>query len=138
MTLREAAREFSHRIPGFDPGALNGQDEAYERCQDFLREIEKTRSAFNRTDSYKLKHFVEDPTGNSGIGGGEARHCCYVYEGTFILAALACGFVIRHPAESRVMNVRFNLSQISLAARAKRWADEWRAKDHEQEEPVTL
>ena len=59
---------------------LNREDQkkAYQLCLQFLEGVEKTKGFNHKRASYGYKHYVEG-----------RPHRGYVYEGTFILAAIA-------------------------------------------------
>jgi hypothetical protein len=105
MTLRQAAQEFT--VVKLDASALDGQDEAFQRCLSFLDGIEKTRTQNRRHTTYGYKHMVENPSGHFGIRSSQDSYTGYVYDGTFILAALASGFTVQtlHGGLSATLNI---------------------------------
>jgi hypothetical protein len=98
MTLAKAAKKF--RVAGLDRSKLRGQEDAFIGCLRFLDGIEKQQKPNRKYTSYCLKHLVEECSGN------------YVYEGTFILAALASGFTMEQQGKN--LTVIFNISQNNL------------------------
>jgi hypothetical protein len=99
MTLTQATKKF--KVAGLDTALLKNQDEAFQHCLTFLEGIEKIRTLNRRGDSFK--HIVEK------------IYDVYVYEGTFILAALASGFKAQ-PIGSGLKSW-FNFSQPSIRRR---------------------
>src|SRR4051812_44941273 len=81
-----------YKVEGIDHGMTAGQEEAFDNCIAFLNGIEKSKLPNKRHGSYGLKHMVENPTGRLGRKFDDSKYTGYVYEGTFILAALASGF----------------------------------------------
>ena len=112
MTLKQAAQKFT--IAGLDKSALVNQDEAFERCLTFLDGIEKIRTLNRSGDS--LKHMVENPSGHFGVPSSQDFYTGYVYEGTFILAALASGFRAQ-PIVPGSLKSWFNISQRGIRRR---------------------
>jgi hypothetical protein len=106
MTLHEASQTFE--AAGLDKSILERQEQAFQLCLSFLTGIKKTKCQNHRHTSYGYKHMVEQ----NG----------YVYEGTFILAALASGFTMRQRGQH--LNVTFNISQRSLLERRRQFAKE--------------
>jgi len=111
MDLRQAMARF--QVAGIDTSALAGQEEAFRNCMRFLDGIEKTKRINTRHGSYGLKHMVENPTGRFGRRSDQSKYTGYVYEGTFVLAALASGFSTRRHAKSG-LHYFFNISERSL------------------------
>lgn len=99
MNLQQAAKSFV--VQGLDPENLKGQEEAFQRCVLFLAGMKKTKTQNNGHTSYGLKHTVE------------RAYDCYVYEGTFLLAAMASGFVVK-PYGQESMSSTLNISEINL------------------------
>lgn len=118
MTLEQAISDFP--LTGLDSQVLMDQEGAFQMCLRFLSTVDKTKQVNDRAQSGRLKHCVEDPS-NFGLGI-PSRYHGYVYEGTFILAALASGFT--RFAEKGRLRSRFNMSERSLRRRAKEWAAE--------------
>jgi hypothetical protein len=114
MTLKQAAKQFT--VAGLDASALEGQDEAFQTCLSFLDGIEKIRSQNRRHGSYGLKHIVENPSGRFGIPSSQNHYTGYVYEGTFILAALASGFAMEQ--RGRSLKATIDISERGLRRRA--------------------
>jgi len=119
-TLQTAAKQFP--IRGLDPAHLAGQEEAFDMCVDFLLGIEKTKGLNRRHSSYRLKHTVENPSRIVHIPTKQEAYGGYVYEGTFILAALACGFEMRQGGNG--LSSTFNISERGLRRRAREVANE--------------
>jgi hypothetical protein len=114
-TIRAATAAFD--VQGLDPSLLTKQQEAYELCLEFLDGIESIRT-FNRSHtSYRLKHVVENPAGRMGIPSDPDCYSLYVYEGTFILAALAASFQMKQTENG--LTAIFNISERSLKRRTK-------------------
>ncbi len=114
-TIQAAAVAFD--VQGLDSAMIAKQQEAYELCLEFLEGIDSIRS-FNRSHtSYGLKHFVENPAGRMGVPSDLDCYSLYVYEGTFILAALACGFEMEQTGKG--LTTIFNMSERSLKRRTK-------------------
>jgi hypothetical protein len=113
MTLTQATKKY--KVAGLDTALLKNQDEAFQRCLTFLDGIEKIRTLNRRGDS--LKHIVENP---SHVCGSHSQdfYTGYVYEGTFILAALASGFTAQ-PIVPGGLKSWFNISQRGIRRRAK-------------------
>ncbi len=114
MTLQEAAQTF--RVAGLDPALLEGQDSAFERCVEFFKPIVKTKKP-QGPGSYRLKHFIENPSGRFGIPSSVPSYTQYIYEGTCILAACAAGFSMRQAG--RHLGAIFNISERSLRNRMR-------------------
>jgi hypothetical protein len=96
-----------------DGNLLNQEDQktkAYQLCLEFLRGVEKTRHMNRFHTSYGYKHLVEG-----------RPHRGYVYEGTFVMAALDEGFTMKrlHPLSIKAL---FNISERSLKRRLKEWS----------------
>ena len=95
---------------------LNREDqkEAYHLCLQFLEGIEKTNNLNRKHTSYGYKHYVEG-----------RPHRGYVYEGTFILAALAAGFQVMQLRKGCLASI-LNISERSLRKRVRReWSPEY-------------
>lgn len=118
MTLQEASRTFA--VPGIDPGDLTQQEHAFATCVSFLDGISKIKGQNRRHTSYGLKHIVEHPGGHFGIPSSAGGYDGYIYEGTFILAALAAGFTAAQPGNH--LKATFNLSERDLVRTAKEFA----------------
>lgn len=101
-------------VKGIDEAALSGQAEAHSCCCQFLSLLEQRQTINTRHDSYGYKHMVETPGSFCDTQGNSDSYTTYVYEGTFILAAIACGFRWKQ-AGSR-LHVTFNFSERSLKA----------------------
>jgi hypothetical protein len=112
MTLKQAAAKF--KVAGLDSLALKNQDEAFQRCLTFLDGIEKRRTLNRSGDS--LKHIVENPSGRFGVPSSQDFYTGYVYEGTFVLAALASGFTAQ-PIVHGSLKSWFNISQRGIRRR---------------------
>jgi hypothetical protein len=95
-----------------DAEMLNREDQtkAYELCLEFLQGVEKLKRMNYEHTSYGYKHMVE------GV-----PHRRYVYEGTFILAALEAGFTSKqlHPD---CLKTVFNIKESSLMRRIREWS----------------
>jgi hypothetical protein len=115
MTLQEASKKYS--VAGLDLSALETQEEAFQTCLSFLAGVTKIKSQNTAHSSYSLKHIVENPAGRFGIPSSVDCYTCYIYEGTFILAALASGFTMRQ--RSPHLKATFNMSERSLREAAK-------------------
>jgi hypothetical protein len=113
MTLQEAAQTYS--VAGFDSSMIGRQEDAFQACLHFLQGVEKTKGPNRRRNSYGLKHIVERPAGPWGIPSSLDCYYGYIYEGTFILAALASGFTMWQ--DSIYLKGVFNMSQRSLRRR---------------------
>src|SRR6266496_40871 len=102
-----------------DGEMLNREDQkkAYELCLEFLQGVEKSRRMNHEHTSYGYKHMVE------GI-----PYRGYVYEGTFILAALEAGFTMRqlHPD---CLKAVLNIKERSLMKRIREWSPRARITD---------
>jgi hypothetical protein len=105
-------------VKGFDESALLGQVDAYQYCCKFLSTLEKRQTINRKYSSYGYKHMVEDPSGR--FGGPNRNNCytTYVYEGTFILAAIAHGFEWKQDGSD--LKVAFNISERSLKETIRR------------------
>jgi hypothetical protein len=114
MTLSQAAKTFP--IAGIDRAMLRGQDDAFNTCVTFLREIQTTKSQNECHSSYGLKHIVENPPGHFDIPSSIDCYNGYIYEGTFILAALASGFTMQQYGD---LNATLNIAERGLRRRAK-------------------
>ena len=118
-TIQAAAAAFD--LQGLDPAMIAKQQDAYELCLEFLEGIERIRT-FNRSHtSYGLKHFVENPAGRMGVPSEQDCYSGYVYEGTFILAALASGFQMKQTGKG--LTAIFNISERSLKRRTREVAE---------------
>ena len=112
ITLANAAK--AYWFPGLDPLSLRRQEGAFEICLSFLQRIRMTKSQNLRYDSSALTQIVENPEGHFGIPVlPQVRRCWYIYEGTFILAALASDFKMVQPRRG-YLNVNFNICERSL------------------------
>jgi hypothetical protein len=114
MTLKQATKKFT--VTGLDASALQHQDSAFQRCLAFLDGVEKLQTQNRRHSSYGLKHVVENPSGRFGIPSSQDFYFGYVYEGTFILAALASGFTMQQV--DRGLNATFNISERGIRRKA--------------------
>ena len=85
---------FAYPVAGLDEAALVGQEGAFQTCMAFLRGMDKAKRQYWRS-SYGLKHIVEFPAGRYDIPCTLDCYNGYIYEGSFILAALASGFTMR-------------------------------------------
>ena len=119
MTLSQAAQTYS--VAGLDQTALAGQEEAFQTCLKFLERVEKTKRQNPSHSSYGYKHIIEDPAGRYGVPCETQCYSGYIYEGTFILAALASGFTARQ--QDGHLGASFNICERSLAKRAKEFAN---------------
>ena len=93
MTLQEAIKQFP--FPQLDQRLLNRSDQerAFQLCRAFLRDIPKTKHVNKCFTNVGLKHIVENPSRHTnGAILSECDSDWYVYEGTFLLAALSLGF----------------------------------------------
>ena len=118
MTLAKAAQIYS--VAGLDQSALAEQEEAFKTCLKFLEGVEKTKRQNPSHSSYGYKHIIEDPAGRYGVPCETQCHGGYIYEGTFILAALASGFTVRQ--EDGHLGASINISERSLAKRTREFA----------------
>ena len=98
----------------FNIEMLNREEQrtAFVLCLQFLQGSKKTKSMNRWHTSYGYKHFVEG-----------RPHRGYVYEGTFILAAIAAGFHVKQLRKGRIQSV-LNISQRSLRKRICEWSPE--------------
>src|SRR5438105_1609821 len=119
MTLSQAAQNYP--VAGLNHSKLEGQEEAFQTCLSFLEGVEKTKRPHKWRGSYGLKHIVENPAGRFGIPSSVDCYTTYIYEGTFILAALASGFSMVQSGE--YLHVTFNMSERSLRRRAREFAN---------------
>jgi hypothetical protein len=115
LSLSEAANTFV--ISGLGGALLLGQEKAYETCLAFLRFIGKSKNQNRRHSSYRLKHIVELPSRLEGPMSGAERYHGYIYEGTFILAALASGFTMEQ--KGKHLGVTFNICERTLRRRVE-------------------
>ena len=113
MTLTQAIETFP--VAGIDRTSLGGQAQAFNVCASFLKGIDKTKCQNENHSSYGYKHIVENPPGYFGIPSSIDCYNGYIYEGTFILAALACGFTMKQGGDG---NTTFNISERGLRRRA--------------------
>ena len=113
MTLKQAAKKFT--VAKFDASALEGQDKAFQTCLSFLDGIEKIQTQNQKHSSYGLKHIVENPSGHFGVPSSQDFYTGYVYEGTFVLAALASGFTVQQGVG---LKATLNISERGLRRRA--------------------
>src|SRR5438876_10491374 len=118
MPLAQTAQTYP--VAGLDQSALAGQEKAFQTCLKFLEGVEKTKRQNPSHSSYGYKHIVEDPAGRYGIPCTVDCYTGYIYEGTFILAALASGFTARQ--HDGYLGASFNICERSLASRAKDFA----------------
>ena len=114
MTLQQAAERFS--VSGLNLANLQNQDEAFENCLSFLKGIKKIRRQNCKRATYSYKHMVENPSGEWGVSNSNDHYTGYVYEGTFILAALAAGFTRKQRGSG--LRSTFNISEPGLRRRA--------------------
>jgi len=119
MTLSQAAHTYS--VAGLDQSALADQEEAFKTCLKFLEGVEKTKRQNPSHSSYGYKHIVEDPAGRYGVPCETQCYSGYIYEGTFILAALSLGFTVRQKDEH--LGASVNICERSLAKRTKEFAN---------------
>jgi hypothetical protein len=110
IDLIELARKSG--VQGLDESKLTGQSEAYKICCEFLKKVEKRQTINRKHGSYGLKHMVENPAGRFGVPSSPSLHQGYIYEGTFILAAISQGFRWVQPGKH--LKVNFNISERSL------------------------
>jgi hypothetical protein len=122
MTLKQAAQ--TYMVAGLDQSWLAGQEKAFQTCLTFLEGVEKTKGQNKWHSSYGFKHIVEEPAGRYGIPCTVDCYNGYIYEGTFILAALASAFTMRQ--DGNFLSVSFNISERSLKERAREFANEGR------------
>jgi len=115
MTLKQAAEIYS--VAGLDPSDLINQEEAFQACLSFLEGIPKTKTQNRWHSSYGYKHIVEDPAGRYDIPSSLRCYCCYIYEGTFILAALLSGFTMQQRGNH--LKATFNISERGLRKRTR-------------------
>jgi len=95
---------------------LNSEDQkkAYQLSLQFLSGTEKTDGLNRNHTTYGYKHYVEG-----------RPHRGYVYEGTFILAAIAAGFQVVQLRKGCLASI-LNISQRSLRRRVRReWSPEY-------------
>lgn len=123
MTFSAARQRF--QIPFMDEAALNkpDQEEAFDDCVRLLSNVPKTKSQNRGHSTYGLKHIVESPTGRYGIPTDPRVHDTYVYEGTFILAALASGFTLKF-IYPRSIGGTLNLSNPGLKRALQRFVSD--------------
>jgi hypothetical protein len=114
MTLHEASQRYP--VSGLHHEMIDTQEEAFQTCLSFLEGIERAKGQNNRHDSYGYKHIVENPAGRYDIPSSLNCYGGYVYEGTFILAALASGFTMQQ--NGGPLHATFNISERSLRKRA--------------------
>lgn len=88
------------------------QKRAYQLCLQFLEGVEKTKGLNRKHTSYGYKHCVE---------GGPHRG--YVYEGTFILAAIAAGFEVKRLLKGSLKSI-LNIRERSLKRVCREWSRE--------------
>ncbi len=103
MTLKEASQKYT--VAGLPESVIAKQEDAFVRCLSFLQGISKTKGQNRRHTSGNLKHIVER---------GYHDH---IYEGTFILAALASGFTADFSCGGS--RATFNISERDLSRRTK-------------------
>jgi hypothetical protein len=118
MTLAQATQTYS--VAGLNQSALMGQEKAFQTCLKFLEGVAKTKRQNASHSSYGYKHIVEDPAGRYGTPCTVNCYNGYIYEGTFILAALASGFTVRQ--QDGYLGASVNICERSLAKRAKEFA----------------
>jgi hypothetical protein len=97
---------------------LNREDqkEAYHLCLQFLEGVEKTNGLNHKHTSYGYKHHVEG-----------RPHRGYVYEGIFILAAIAAGFQVVQLHRGCLASI-LNISQRGLRKKLREWSPGYRAE----------
>jgi hypothetical protein len=120
LTLEAAIKRF--RLPGLDPIVYQPeQQDAFDACRVFLRGLPKIKNQNRRHGSYGYKHMVEQPARHMGtISYGNARSSgVYVYEGTFVLAALSLGFTAK-PMRAHCTSI--NVSETALRKRVEELA----------------
>jgi|ERR1044071_9887639 hypothetical protein len=117
MTLKQAIEQFP--VAGLDLLALKGQDDAFARCLSFLDGIEQGNSQNRSHTSYGFKHMVENPS--RYVPYSVYAYTGYVYEGTFVLAALVSGFVMRPLGNS--IKATFNISERGRQRRLRELAN---------------
>ena len=115
MTLQQATETFS--VVRLDHSILLNQNEAFQTCLSFLEGIPKTKTQNRWHSSYWYKHLVENPAGRLDIPSSPDAYSCYIYEGTFILAALVSGFTMQQWGDR--LKVSFNISERGLRRRAR-------------------
>jgi len=118
MTLSQAAQHY--HVTGLDQSLLNEQKEAFQTCLTFLEGVEKSNGRHTGSNSYGLKHIVENPSGRFGIPASQDCYNGYIYEGTLILAALASGFTISQRGH---LHADLNISERCVRRRAKEFAN---------------
>lgn len=112
--IQDAATAFN--VQGLDCSMIENQQDAYEVCLEFLKGLVPIKSLNRRHTSYGLKHIVENPAGRMGVPSDSDCYSLYVYEGTFILAALSSGFQMKQFRGG--LTAIFNISEKSLKQRA--------------------
>jgi len=115
MTLQQAAETFS--VVGLDHPILPNQNEAFQTCLSFLEGIPKAKTQNRWHSSYWYKHLVENPKGRLDTPSSPDAYGGYIYEGTFILAALVSGFTMQQWGKH--LKVSFNISKRGLVKRAR-------------------
>lgn len=118
MELKKAIEQFGGEVNKLDPKHLKNQEEAFQTCLSFLDGVDKSKAFNNTYSSYSLKHIVETPAGRFGIPSN-SKYNGYIYEGTFILAALASGFRVK---QGKGLKAAFDISTKSLKTRTKEFA----------------
>jgi len=100
---------------------LDCQAKAWDRCVEFLETVEKAETMNKRYTSKDLVAMVRNPTGEYGRFGIPPKKLPYVsvYEGTFILAAIACGFRWEQQDHTK-LDCYFNIDQSSLVDTVRR------------------
>jgi len=88
------------------------QRRAFVPCLQFLQGLEKTKPMNRWQTSYGYKHHVEG-----------RPHRRYVYEGTFILAAIAAGFQVKQLRKRCIKSI-LNISRRSFRNRIREWSPE--------------
>jgi hypothetical protein len=115
MKLWKAIKTFN--VASLDVSKLEKQEEAFQACLSFLKGVEKSKTQNKRRGSYWLKHLIENPSGRFDIPSSDNCYAGYIYEGTFVLAALASGFGIQQ--FGKTIKATFNIHEPSLRRRAK-------------------
>jgi hypothetical protein len=94
---------------------LNREDQkdAYQLSRQFLSGAAKTKGLNHNHTTYGYKHCVEGHP-----------HRGYVYEGTFILAAIAVGFQVIQPRKGCLASI-LNISERSLKRACREWSREY-------------
>src|SRR5271170_7547748 len=114
MTIQDAAKKF--KVNGLKISALKNQGEAFQNCLSFLSGVEKIQRQNRNYTSYGLKHIVENPSGRFGTPSSHDFYTGYIYEGTFILAALTAGFTMHQYSQTSLF-ASFNVSEQGIRRR---------------------